>query len=328
MGTIVAAGDGTAEQPAVGVAPRARWIAARACSASACTEADLIAAAQWLLAPTDLVGSNPRPDLRPLIVNNSWAGPGGNSFYTGYTAAWRAAGMFPVFSAGNGGAACGTIASAADYANVVAVGATTIDDTIASFSARGPAEDGRRKPDFAAPGQLILSTVPGGAAYAPLQGTSMAAPHVSGLIALLWSANPALIGDYDATYAILRDTARGISDTQCGDAVGAPNNVYGYGRIDAYAAVARARVDVPWLRAGGTNQLIAASGSATVTVTLDAAKVPGPGVYRARLQIFGADLTQPPATIGLTMTVTPAPQQAADRAVRRVTGPVRAGDRS
>ena len=64
---------------------------------------------------------------------------------------------------------------------------------------------------------------------------------VAGLVALLWSANPALIGNYDATYALIRDSARARSDTRCGDTAGGPNNVYGYGRIDAYSAVARAR---------------------------------------------------------------------------------------
>lgn len=316
MGTIVGRGAGTPELPSFGVAPGARWIAAQGCQNIVCPEFDLIAAAQWLLAPTDLAGENPRPDLRPMIVNNSWAGAGGNDWYAGYTAAWRAAGIFPVFAAGNADTArsqsCSSISSPGDYPDVVAVGATDSADTVANFSLLGPAADGRLKPDFVAPGThtagqvgILSAYYPDTTSYRDLQGTSMAAPHVTGLVALLWSANPELIGDYDATYEILRATALPVSDTRCGDPLGAPNNVYGHGRIDAYGAVALARVDVPWLELANTRPAVAADGSAELEVTLAADRTPGPGTYSARLQIYGADLGQPPVTIPVTMIVTP-----------------------
>jgi subtilisin family serine protease len=316
MATIAGRGAGTSAWPAVGVAPGSHWIAAAGCAGFVCSELDLIAAAQWLLAPTDLDGRNPRPDLRPMIVNNSWGGLGNNDWYAGYTAAWRAAGIFPVFAAGNTDAdrtqQCGSISSPGDYADVVQVGATDAQDRIAAFSLLGPTADGRIKPDFAAPGthtsgQLgVLSASSGDAtAYRTLSGTSMAAPHVAGVVALVWQANPALIGDYDATYALLRDTAQPQIDTRCGDAPGAPNNVYGNGRIDAYAAVARARVDVPWLLLDSTAPAVAADGSATLQVTLAADRVPGPGEYTAQLQIFGAGLTGTPTTITIAFTVSP-----------------------
>jgi hypothetical protein len=319
MGTIIASGAGGA--PAVGVAPGARWIAAQGCSAYACSETDLIKAAQWILAPTRLDGGQPRPDLRPMIVNNSWSGTGGADWYAGYTAAWRAAGIFPVFAAGNAGngvsQACRSIASPGDYADVVAVGAIDQNDTIAGFSLLGPTLDGRRKPDFVAPGSYvgtglgILSTFPGEtASYQVLRGTSMAAPHVTGMAALLWSANPSLIGDYDATYALIRDSARALSDTRCGDTPGGPNNVYGYGRVNAYAAVARARVHVPWLTVATSLGTIQPGGKASFDISVDAARVPGPGTYHARVQIYGTDLTETPASIEITMIVTPASQQA------------------
>jgi len=331
MGTMVAIGDGSTTHPSVGIAPGARWIAAQGCEVYFCSEADLIAAAQWVLAPTTIVGTQPRPDLRPMIVNNSWAGSGGDRWYAGYTAAWRAAGIFPIFAVGNAGGSsvqtCRSVDSPGDYPDVVGVGATDATDNLASFSLLGPSIDGRMKPDVVAPGtymsgQGVLSTAINADGYMALQGTSMAAPHVAGLVALLWSANPALIGDYDTTYAILRNSARRLSDTRCGDPPGAPNNVYGNGRIDAYAAVVRARVDLPWLSAPATLQPIVAGGSASFDITLDAGHVPGPGIYRARLQIFNGDLGQTPTTITIMLNVTPAAQQAT------VTGHVVSADTS
>ncbi|MGQ9826236.1 MAG: S8 family serine peptidase [Roseiflexus sp.] len=301
IGTIVGGRPG-GEQ--FGVAPGAQWIAAQGCDGSFCSESDLIAAAQWVLAPTDRNDRNPRPDLRPMIVNNSWAGGGDDPWYAGYTAAWRAAGIFPVFAAGNGVGACGTIASPGDYPDVVAVGATDRGGSIASFSLRGPAADGRMKPDFVAPGDGGIYSAYLDNGYSTLRGTSMAAPHVSGVVALLYAANPALIGNYDATYAILRDTAQRRDDTQCGSLSGGGNNVYGWGLINAYAAIARARVDVPWLRLSATTLNLDPGQSASINATFDAGSVAMPGTYTARIQIYAGDLTLPPMTVTVTMVVT------------------------
>lgn len=289
-----------------GVAPGARWMAAQGCEGSFCSESDLIAAAQWILAPTDLNDRNPRPDLRPLIVNNSWAGGGNDPWYAGYTAAWRASGIFPVFAAGNGAGVCRSIASPGDYADVVAVGATNRSDAITSFSLRGPAADGRMKPDFVAPGDGGIYSTHLNDGYTTLRGTSMAAPHVAGVVALLYAANPSLIGDFEATYAILRDTARRITDDQCGVVPGGGNNVYGWGLIDAHAAVASARVDVPWLRLSSTTVTLNPGQSATLDVTFDAGGVAAPGTYTARIQMYADDLTRPPTTVEVTLHVTAA----------------------
>jgi subtilisin family serine protease len=319
MGTMVGNGDGTDAQPAIGVAPGAAWIAARGCEKTFCSEAALIAAAEWLLNPTDPDGKNPRPDLRPQVINNSWADSvGGNDQYAGYTTAWRAAGIFPVFAAGNGNnATCSTVASPGDYSNVVGVGATNKNDEIASFSSIGPSLDGDLKPDISAPGQGIVSTFAGSdTSYGSLQGTSMAAPHVAATVALLWSANPALISDYDATYAILAESAIGSTDSSFTGSQYAncpadtiPNNIYGYGVLNAYAAVAAATVDVPWLELPAGLPNITPGASETISVTLDAGRVSEPGEYQARLLLHTDNLSQTPLMVEVDLTVTPVDPQ-------------------
>ncbi|MFJ6166095.1 S8 family serine peptidase [Micromonospora orduensis] len=233
MGTMVG-DDGAGNQ--IGVAPRARWIAAKGCEATSCSDASLLAAGQWVLAPTDLNGRNPRPDLRPDVVNNSWGGAGGDPWFEQTIAAWRAAGMFPVFSAGNDGPACGSAGSPGDNAGAYAVGSYDARNAISDFSGRGDGTDPRSvKPNISAPGSDVRSSVPGNG-YAAFDGTSMAAPHVSGTVALVWSAAPGLKGDVAATEELLDRTARDVDATTCGGTA-ADNNVFGEGRLDAYAAV-------------------------------------------------------------------------------------------
>ncbi|WP_073862102.1 S8 family serine peptidase [Streptomyces sp. CB01249] len=232
MGTMV--GDDGAGN-AIGVAPGARWIAAKACTTVDCTRGALLDAGQWMLAPTDADGENPRPDLAPDIINNSWGSFSLDTWYQAMVQSWRDAGIFPAFSNGNNGPYCDTAGSPGAYTNTYSSGAFDSTGKIASFSSRGPGVDGTVKPNISAPGVNIRSAAPGGG-YAAKSGTSMASPHTAATVALLWSAAPALRGDVAATEAVLNGSATDVDDTTCGGTADF-NNVYGEGRLDAYKAV-------------------------------------------------------------------------------------------
>jgi subtilisin family serine protease len=196
-----------------------------------------------MVAPTDLNGQNPRPDLRPHVVNNSWGFFGGNNnFYMGIVNSWIASGIFPAIAAGNEGPGCATLRSPGDYAESYTMGAHDINNNIAGFSSRGPSDfGGIIKPNITAPGVNVRSSVPGNG-YSNFSGTSMATPHLSGAIALLWSINgaPAIARNIAATRAVLDMTAIDVSNLTCGGSAG-NNNVWGEGRLDIFAAVTEAR---------------------------------------------------------------------------------------
>ena len=241
MGTMVGDDEGGSH---IGVAPGSRWIAAKGCESDVCSGVALTACAQWVLAPTDLNGNNPRPDLRPNIVNNSWGGGQGDPWFQSLVQAWIAAGIWPSFSIGNsGGYGCWSATSPGDYPESYAAGAFDVNYQIADFSSRGPSYfmvDGVNaiKPNITAPGVDIRSSVPGNG-YDWFSGTSMASPHVAGTVALVWSAAPVLIGDIANTRALLDATAIDTDDRACGGTL-QNNNVWGEGRLDALAAVSQA----------------------------------------------------------------------------------------
>jgi len=252
MGTIVG-DDGAGNQ--IGVAPGARWISCRNMEEGWGTPATYIECFEFFLAPYPIGGdpiSDSVPSLAPHVINNSWTCPTseGCDWDTLQTVVEnvRAAGIVVVASAGNSGSSCGTVSDPpAIYDAAFSVGATDSSDNIAGFSSRGPVtRDGstRPKPDVSAPGVSVRSSVPGGG-YGWKSGTSMAGPHVAGTVALLWSAAPRLIGDVDATEWIIEQTARPRINTSCGgEADGHPNNVYGWGIVDALAAVERAQSEL------------------------------------------------------------------------------------
>lgn len=246
MGTMV--GETATRQ--IGVAPGARWIGCRNMEEGWGTPASYAECYEWFIAPYPIGGdplADGDPARAPHVINNSWSCPpiegcAAPDVLQDVVAAVHAAGIVTVHSAGNSGPGCETVTDPATiYDASFSVGATNANDTIAGFSSRGPVTvdgSGRRKPDVVAPGVGIQSSLPGNG-YGANSGTSMAAPHVAGLVALLVSAKPSLAGDVAALEAAITQTALPKTSNQgCGDdtPTSVPNNVYGWGRIDALAA--------------------------------------------------------------------------------------------
>ena len=236
----------------IGIAPDANWIGCVNLNRNLGNPALYLDCMQFMLAPFPL-GGDPFKDGDPTraahVLNNSWGCPPleGCDANTLKAAAdnLRAAGIFVVVSTGNDGPNCETIIDPLSlYDSVFSVGAIDQNGNMADFSSRGPVTvdgSGRLKPDIVAPGVDILSSMPGGT-YGKNSGTSMAGPHLVGVVALLWSANPELIGDIDRTEQILIESAQpytGSTAQGCFKGTN-PNAAYGYGVVDAYGAVKKA----------------------------------------------------------------------------------------
>ncbi len=234
----------------IGVAPGAQWIGCVNLERNLGDAPLYLNCMQFMLAPFPH-GGDPFKDGDPTkaayVLNNSWGCPtlegcDANALRPAVDAL-RDAGIFVAVSAGNDGPLCGTLTNPpAIYPSVFSVGAVDEAGNVADFSSRGPVTvDGsnRVKPDILAPGMNVFSSLPNGT-YGPEDGTSMAGPHLAGVVALMWSANPKLIGDIDRTTQILIQTAKPYAGSepagQCFTG-GTPNDAYGYGVVDAYAAV-------------------------------------------------------------------------------------------
>lgn len=244
MGTAVG-DDGAGNQ--IGMAPGAKWIGCRDMNVGVGQPSTYLECFEFFLAPYPVGGTPAQgdPDRAPDVTNNSWGCPSSEGCSPDTLQAaldnQQAAGIMTVVSAGNSGSACSSVGdSPALNAAVYTVGALNSGtDSIASFSSRGPVTiDGsnRRKPDISAPGTNIRSSIPGGLYQGGWSGTSMAAPHVTGAVALLWSARPALRHQIAATEQALNNAATHIPAADCGSS-GWPNNTYGYGRLDVKKAV-------------------------------------------------------------------------------------------
>ena len=251
MGTMV----GETADELIGVAPEASWIACRNMDRNNGTPATYLACFQFFLAPTDLDGDNPRPELAPDVIANSWYCPASEgcndsnfSDFDDIIDALRAAGTVVVASAGNSGrSGCNTISRVPARApGAFVVGAHDSLGTIAAFSARGDArvDTDRVRPDVALPGVAVRSSIPD-TGYASLSGTSMSGPHAVGVFALMISANPTLRGQVDTLEALFRLSATPklppAEDSCSAPGATVPNAVYGYGLGNALRAVELAR---------------------------------------------------------------------------------------
>ncbi len=225
MGVMV---GGDAGGTTVGVAPSAQWIAVKIFDDSRSSTATAIHQGfQWLLDPDN----NPATDDAPGVVNNSWtfANPGCNLDFEPDLQSLRAAGILPVFAAGNGGPLSNTSFSPSNNPSAFAVGAINNSSQIYGFSSRGPTTCGGSTgpyPELVAPGVNIRSTDLF-SGYAIVTGTSLASPHVAGGLALLLSAYPNLSAAEQQNALINSSFDLGAAG---------PDDVYGYGRLDLLAA--------------------------------------------------------------------------------------------
>jgi serine protease AprX len=248
MGTMV--GDDGGDNK-IGMAPGANWMACRNMDQGTGRPTSYIECFEFFLAPYTQ-GGNPLtdgvPSKAPHVINNSWGCPTSEGCegteMIPILQALNKAGIFVVASAGNDGPSCSTIDTQPAQLSglTLTVGAHDHrDGSIAAFSSRGPSRlDGGIGPDVTAPGVDIRSSVPGNSYAGGWSGTSMAGPHVVGLVALIWSGKPQLIGHIKETMDLIRKTATPVTvDETCGGVGGSqvPNNTFGYGRIDAYKAL-------------------------------------------------------------------------------------------
>jgi subtilisin family serine protease len=203
-----------------GVAPQAQWIAARLYNGEGrASMSDIHRAFQWLMDPDGDASTLDAPD----VVNASWSLSGRSSGrcvmeFADDIRALKAAGIAVVFAAGNDGPQPGTSNSPGNNPGVLSVGAAGRDLEISRSTSRGPSAcDAKPYPGVLAPGVGIFTTdlSHGGlASYTTLSGSSLAAPHTSGVLALLAEAFPgASVAELES--ALLRSTYHhGIIDAQ------------------------------------------------------------------------------------------------------------------
>ena len=231
----------------VGIAPEAQYLLAKTEEPLRELSADedrWVAGLEWLTAEgaqvvNSSVGFTVFDDSKVYTIDDL---DGGTSLATIAAELAVKRGVIVVVSAGNEGQDVWRYVSVpADGPGVIAVGAVSLSNSaIAAFSSRGPTADGRIKPDVVAPGQGVIATSGRGVAdgsseqgtfglreYVRVSGTSFAAPLATGVCALIRQVHPDW--DPDQVAKMLRSTARDLG-------VAGPDNVYGWGLVDAVAA--------------------------------------------------------------------------------------------
>jgi subtilisin family serine protease len=258
LGVIVGGGAGGT---AIGVAPQARWIAAKIFNdRGVATVSGVHQAFQWVLDPD----RNPATADAPNVVNASWttASPGCDLTFQLDLRALRSAGILPVFAAGNAGPTPQSSSSPGNNPEAFAVGATDAADGLADFSGRGPSACGEPAttfPELVAPGVNIRSADLF-AGYRSDSGTSLAAPHVAGALALLAGAFPDSSADRQASAL-----QRGAVDL---GPIG-PDDGFGAGRLDAVGAYDWLRTSPDFsVTAAPASVRVAAGASATFSLTV------------------------------------------------------------
>jgi len=230
-------------QDGIGVAPNAKWMGCKGLEASGIgATSSLLACAQFFVCPHDSNEENHDCTKAPHVVNNGWGASGGGTFFDIAITAWHTAGIHPVFGVGGSGSTCSTVGYPADTpAGTFSVGASNAENCPTAFTGRGPSIHSEIKPTVCCPGNAIRSAaITSDDAYAQMSGTSMASPHLSGLLAILRSADPEI--EFTRANIVLGETSRkegcstgavcgGIPDTA------RPNNVCGWGVIDVFDAL-------------------------------------------------------------------------------------------
>ncbi|MBF0406587.1 MAG: S8 family serine peptidase [Candidatus Riflebacteria bacterium] len=223
------AGTICGRRKSIGIAPGARLVVAKLFDPNAGAPIEnMLSAMQWMLDPD----GNPDTNDAPQVVNNSWSANGNSTNKTFWEtiSTWNVAGIVGVFSAGNQAYLGNKVDIPGAYPHSFAIGATDENDKVTYFSQPGPASWNNElflKPDVSAPGlNIISSDFRGG--YSSMSGTSMSAPHASGLIALIHQANPNL--SVSEIVDLCRKNSFDIEKA-------GPDNKSGYGRIDAMKTV-------------------------------------------------------------------------------------------
>lgn len=231
-GTIAGTGVGGTQ---LGVAPNVKLIIAKVFSArGSANVTEIVRAMEWMADPD----GNPDTKDQPKVINNSWGGGLDNDitkdpFFLAVNT-WVQLDIFPSFAAGNSGPSASSVGAPGGFPNAFAVGATDANDSAANFSSRGPVDftlNGKKvtltKPEVSAPGVQVYSSMPGGR-YAKMSGTSMATPHTTGVIAVMYGAKPDL--KVIQVKQLLMGTSHDLGQAGM-------DNTYGSGRINVLDAV-------------------------------------------------------------------------------------------